>query len=210
MDLAELRYRRAWARIAGLMYWLVFLFDFSGMTLRRSPAGHWLSLIGGLLTIPLAYGLYAAVAPVQKTISATAFAFRLFEIALTLISVAFGFATIRAAWPDSPLLQLAHWDHSTSFSAFVFTIGSTLFFLLFFRSHIIPVAYSALGIFASLVAFAACLVHLVHPAFPAMTMWAWIPMIFAELGTGAWLLFRSVDYSSSPAALTSVRLRSGV
>jgi hypothetical protein len=206
MNATEAGYRRAWARIAGLMYWLVFVFDFAGMSLHGTVTAHWFSLIGGLLTIPLAYGLYAAVAPVQKIVAMTAFGFRLLEIVLTLTSVIAGFPAIRSAWHGSPLVRLAHWDHSTSFSAFVFTIGSTLFFLLFFRSRIIPVALSALGIFASVLAFAACLAHLVHPAFRAMAMWAWIPMIFAELGTGAWLLVRSVRYSGEltlPAALRS-------
>jgi Domain of unknown function (DUF4386) len=199
VDAREAGYRRAWARIAGLMYWLVFVFDFSGMTRSGTPVGHWLSLIGGLLTIPLAYGLYAAVAPVQQTVAMTALGFRGAEIVLTLTSVLAGFPAIRSAWAGTPVLELAQWDHSTSFSAFVFTIGSTLFFILFFRSRIIPMALSVLGIFASVAAFGACLAHLIRPAFPAMTIWPWIPMILAELLTGAWLLIRSVRYSHRAA-----------
>lgn len=197
MDLREKAYRQAWARIAGLMFWLVFVFDFAGMSLHRTTAAHWLSLIGGLLTLPLAYGLYAALSPVHKTLAITAFAFRLSEIFLTLTSVLAGFPAIRDALAaGSPMLQLAQWDRSTSFSAFLFTIGSTLFFFLFYRSRLIPVALSLLGIFASLLAFGACLIHLIRPSFPAMAMWAWIPMIPAELVTGAWLLIRSVPYSA--------------
>lgn len=198
MDGRELRYRRAWARIAGLMFWLVFIFDFAGMSLHGSDAAHWLSLTGGLLTIPLAFGLYAAVAPVHRTVARTAFGCRLFEIGLTLISVTAAFPAIRSGWPGSPLLRLASWGNSTAFGAFAFTIGSTLFFLLFFRSRIIPAVLSVLGIFASILAFGACLAHLVHPQFPAMTMWAWIPLIPGELLTGAWLLIRSVRYAPSP------------
>lgn len=130
MDAREIGYRRMWARIAGLMFWLVFVFDFAGMKQSGTSTGHWLSFIGGLLTIPLAYGLYATVAPVHKSLAVSAFAFRLLEIALTLISVSAGFPAIRTALAGSSLLQLAHWDNSTSFAAFVFTIGSTLFFLL--------------------------------------------------------------------------------
>ena len=108
MNARELAYRRAWARIAGLMYWLVFIFDFTGMNLGDTPAGHWLSLAGGLLTIPLAYGLYAAVAPVQKTVAIAAFGFRLAEIALSLTSVAAAFPLVRSAWAGSPFLRIAH------------------------------------------------------------------------------------------------------
>jgi len=199
MDAHESEYRRTCARIAGLMYWLVFVFDFSGMSLGNTPTAHWLSLAGGLLTIPLAYGLYAAVAPVQKTVARIAFGFRLVEIVLTLTSVAAAFQAIRSAWPDSFFMRVAQWDDSTAFAAFVFTIGSTLFFLLFLRSRIIPAPLSALGVFASIVALGACFAHLVRPSFPAFTMWAWIPIMLAELVTGAWLMIRSVCYAPGPA-----------
>lgn len=195
MDAREVAYRRAWARVAGLMYWLVFVFDFSGMQAGDSAAGHWLSLIGGLLTIPLAYGLYAAVAPVQKTVAATALGFRSVEILLTLTSVVASFSAVRRAWAGSAFLRLAAWNNSTGFPAFVFTIGSTLFFLLFFRSRIIPLALSVLGVFGSLLAFAICLAHLVRPAIPVYAMAAWIPIMLGELLTGAWLLIRSVRYA---------------
>jgi hypothetical protein len=199
MDAQESEYRRAWARIAGLMFWLVFIFDFAGMSLHGTATAHWLSLVGGLFTIPLAYGLYVAVAPVRKSIAATAFGFRIAEIVLTLTSVIASFPSIRAVWTGSPFLRIAEWDNATNFAAFLFTIGSTLFFYLFFRSRMIPLALSILGVFASIVALAACFTHLVRPAFPSMTMWVWIPMIPAELITGAWLLIRSVRYDRRPA-----------
>jgi uncharacterized protein DUF4386 len=201
MDAREARYRRVWARIAGLMFWLVFVFDFSGMLLHGKPQAHWLSLIGGLLTLPLAYGLYVAVAPLAKTVAMAAFAFRFGEIALTLMSVLASFPAIRVAWSGTPALALVKWERSTSFSAFLFTIGSTLFFLIFLRSRAIPLALSLLGVFASVLAFGACFAHLVRPEFPALAMAAWIPMILAELLTGVWLLMRPVRYAAalSPA-----------
>ncbi len=204
MDAREVAYRRAWARIAGLMYWLVFGFDFAGMMRGGTPIGHWLSLIGGLLTIPLACGLYAAVAPVHRTIAATAFGFRLLEIALTLLSVAAAFPAIHAAWSGSPVLRLAEWNNSTGFPALVFTVGSTLFFLLFFRARLIPLAHSALGIVGSVLAFAACLAHLIRPAIPLFIMALWIPIMLGELLTGAWLLIRSVRYDLISARGTAL------
>lgn len=201
MDATEVAYRRLWARIAGLMYWLVFAFDFSGMSLGDRAKGHWLSLTGGLLTIPLAYGLYAALVPVQKAIARTAFGFRLVEIVLTLTSVIAAFPAVRSGLTDSGLLRLAQWDDATGFPAFVFTIGSTLFFILFVRSRTIPLALSLLGLAASIVAFGACLAHLVRPAFPVFTMWLWIPIMLGELLTGAWLLIRSVRYAPSAVSV---------
>src|SRR5229473_3067192 len=117
------RSQRAWARIAGLMYWIVLLADSSLGTL---------------------------------------------------------------------LLHLAHWDNKTAFAAFVFTIGSTIFFYLFVKSGSIPRVLAWWGLFASVVAMAACLMHLLQPSFPAMTMYAWIPMLLAETSTGLWLLIKSV------------------
>jgi hypothetical protein len=55
------------------MYWVVFVFDFSGMKLGNTPKAYWLLLAGGLLTIPLAYGLYAALVPARKTVAAPRF-----------------------------------------------------------------------------------------------------------------------------------------
>lgn len=200
MNQPELAYRRAWARIAGLMFWLVFLFDFAGMRYSASATGHWLSLIGGLLTIPLALGLWAAVAPVHSGWANAAVGFRLFEIALTLLSVLAGFPAVRFAWSGSAIgagfLQLAQWGDSTSFAAFVFTMGSTIFFALFLYGRLIPRILSSLGVFASVLAWLACLVHLLRPPFPVMTMWAWIPMILAETSTGVWLLFKAVRYQT--------------
>lgn len=204
MDAREVAYRRAWARVAGLMYWLVFLFDFTGMKLGATSVARWLSLTGGLLTIPLAYGLYAAVAPVQRAVARTALGFRILEIVLTLTSVLAAFPLIHSAWSGSTMLRVAAWDHSTSFSAFVFTIGSTLFFLLFLRARIIPVALSTFGVVGSVAAFAVCLAHLVRPAIPVFLMAAWIPIMLGELIAGAWLLVRSVRYEAAPAHMRAV------
>ena len=199
MDAREARYRRVWARIAGLMFWLVFVFDFSGMLLHGKPVSHWLSLIGGLLTLLLAYGLYVAVAPLAKTMAVAAFLFRLGEIALTLTSVLGSFPAIHAAWSGTPALAFVRWERATSFSAFLFTIGSTLFFLIFLLSRAIPLPLSLLGVIASMMAFGACLTHLIRPAFPALSMGLWIPMILAELLTGLWLMIRTVRYATAPS-----------
>ena len=190
------RSQRAWARIAGLMYWIVLIADLAGMQLHATALGRPLTLAGSLFTVPLALGLYHAVRPVQTVLAVSALGFRLLEAALGFISTMAGFTVVRTQLADSSLgtslLRLAHWDNRTAFAAFVFTIGSTIFFYLFVKSGYIPRVLAWWGLFASVVAMTACLAHLLRPSFPAMTMYAWIPMLLAETTTGLWLLIKSV------------------
>lgn len=192
--------QRTWARIAGLLYWIVLVVDLTGMQIHSMTMGRSLMLTGSLLTVPLALGLYHAVRPVQATFALGALCFRLSEAALGVLSTVAGFPSVRSWLADSSLgmalLHLAHWDSATAFAAFLFTMGSTIFFGLFVKSQYIPAALAWLGLFASVLALAACLIHLFHPAFPAMTMYAWSPMLLAETSTGLWLLIKSVKVTN--------------
>lgn len=185
--------QQRWARVAGLMFWVVLILDITA-TQIHSPFGRALALAGALCVVPLALGLYYALRPVQPALAATALGFRFLEAALGLASILAGYASVRGSLQATALgrafLNLAAWDHATVFDAFVFTIGSTIFFYLFVKSGYIPRVLAWLGLFASVLAFAACLTHLLHPAFPAMTMYAWTPALLAETSTGLWLLFK--------------------
>jgi hypothetical protein len=192
----DLRSQRTWARIAGLTYWLVLVVDLGGMQLHSKTASRSLLLTGSVLTIPLALGLYYALRPVQSVLALSALGFRLVEAALGILSTLAGFAAVQTALTPlslgGNLLDLARWDDRTAFAAFVFTIGSTFFFYLFVKSAYIPRILGWLGLFASVLALSACLTHLLRPAFPAMTMYAWFPMLLAETSTGLWLVVNSV------------------
>jgi len=192
----DVRSQRAWARVAGLMYWLVLVLDLSGMQLHSAVARKSLMLAGSIFTIPLALGLYHALRPVQRVLASSALGFRLAEAALGILSTLTGFAGVQAGISrlslGEKLLDLARWDVSTAFGAFVFTIGSTIFFYLFVKSASIPGILAWLGLCASMLAFSACLTHLLRPAFPAMTMYAWLPMLLGETSTGLWLVIKSM------------------
>ena len=192
----DVRSQRAWARIAGAMYWLVLVVDLSGMQLRSAPVGRLLMLAGSVFTIPLGLGLYYALRPVQNVLASSALCFRLLEAALGILSTLLAFGGVQAGLAHlklgGMLVDLARWDNRTAFAAFVFTIGSTIFFYLFVRSGYIPRILAWLGLCASLLAFSACLTHLVRPTFPAMTIFAWFPMLLAETSTGLWLVIKSV------------------
>jgi len=196
----DVRSQRSWARIAGLMYWLVLAVDLSGMQLRSPATSKSLMLAGSVFTIPLSLGLYYALRPVQSILASTALGFRLAEAALGILSTLAGFAGVQARLSPmglgGKLLELAHWDNRTAFGAFVFTIGSTVFFYLFVKSTYIPATLAWLGMGASMLAFSACLMHLLRPAFPAMTMYAWLPMLLGETSTGLWLIVKSLKIAN--------------
>lgn len=183
------------------MYWVVLVVDLTGMQLHSAVASRSLMLAGSFFTIPLALGLYYALRPVQRNLAVSALGFRLTEAALGLIATVTGFECVKAELANSSvgtmLLHLAHWDNTTAFDAFVFTIGSTIFFWLFVMSGYIPRVLTWSGLFASVVAFAACLTHLLRPTFPAMTMYAWLPMLISEISTGLWLAIKSVEVRDS-------------
>src|SRR5260370_33995465 len=84
------RSQRAWARIAGLMYWIVLVADLTGVPLHSTVMGRPLMLAGSLFTVPLALGLYYAVSPVQTALAASSLGFRLLEAALGFISTVAG------------------------------------------------------------------------------------------------------------------------
>jgi hypothetical protein len=192
----EFESRRAWARLAGLMYLLVLVVDLTGMQIPRPLLGKSLMLTGSLLTVPLALGLYFTLKVFQPITSGIALACRLMEALVGTIATLASFESVRTAFGGThsgrAALELIEWNKGTSFGAFVFAIGSTLFFIVFLRSASIPRTLSWLGLVASLVALAACTTHLVWPSFPAMNAPAWIPMLVAEISTGCWLLFRPI------------------
>ena len=200
--------QRAWARIAGLMYLVTLIVDITGTQMASPTLSRALAFAGALCVIPLALGLYYTLKPVAPALAAAALGFRLLEASLGAVSTTSGFAAIseRLAQtaPGVGVLHVAHWDHTASFSAFVFTIGSTIFFALFVRSRYLPRVLSWWGLFSSVVALAACTTHLVRPSYDAMTIAAWVPMLIGEISTGLWLLIKAVRIEPSPPAAASL------
>jgi hypothetical protein len=188
--------RRLWARVAGLAYLLVLGVDLTGLQLSHQLLGKSLMLAGSLFVVPLALGLYFTLKVFQPLTSAIALVCRLVEVLIGLVASVVRFDTVRSAFAGahfgSVILKFVDWNTATSFDALIFTIGSTLFFVVFVRSASIPRVLGWLGLVASILACAACVTHLVRPNFPALSAIPWIPMLLAELSTGSWLLFRSV------------------
>jgi hypothetical protein len=108
--------QRAYARLAGLMYFLVLGFDVAGALIGSSIGGgdnfvetshrimasetlsrigHCCSLVGSLSTIPLAIGLYVAVKPFDRNLAMIALLFRVVESAIGALGIAVSFGVLQ-------------------------------------------------------------------------------------------------------------------
>ena len=205
--------QRAGARVAGLMYLVTLVVDIGGMRVDSVAASRELSFAGALCVIPLALGLFRPLRPFAAMAAGWALGFRLLEVALGVLTITVGIAGVHAKLTESRLgtgvLDFAHWASAAALSAFVFTIGSTIFFYLFVRSGYIPRVLAGWGLIASVLTFGACGMHLVRPAIAAMTMAAWGPMLIAEVSTGLWLLIKAVRVEASPTGAREPALRAG-
>jgi hypothetical protein len=108
--------QRAYARFAGLMYFLVLGFDIAGLLITSSIVGGGnfveasqrimasetlyriglcCSLAGSLSTIPLAIGLYVAVKPADRNLAMMALLFRVAEAAIGGMGIIMGFTVLQ-------------------------------------------------------------------------------------------------------------------
>src|SRR5258708_17210519 len=77
-------------------------------------------------------------------------------------------------------------------SAIFFSIGSILFFYLFFKSRYIPRILSVFGVFASVVVTGMCFASLILPEYAATLQYGWAPLALAQVTTSFWLMFKAV------------------
>ena len=108
--------QRGYARLAGLMYLLVLVFDIAGMVVVSAVRGSggfldashtivaWeplyrlgllLGLAGSLCTIPLAVGLYVALRPIDGNLALMGLLFRMVEAATGAMGTSSAFATLQ-------------------------------------------------------------------------------------------------------------------
>jgi hypothetical protein len=86
-------------------------------------------------------------------------------------------------------------------SAILFSIGSLIFFYLFFKSTYIPQIISIFGIFASVMVTLVGFAILISPDVTGVIQFGWLPMIIAEITTGVWLLFKGLRPINAPSNL---------
>lgn len=163
-----------------------------------------LQLLASVFTVVLAYALYEVLRPVHEGMARLALYFRLGE-AFGGLTTFLSFAALSLqANPDylqlmgaTQLKAMVALANSANFASFnittlLFGFGSTLFFYLFTRTRYLPLALSAFGLFASVVALLTSIANLILPAWAHVIGFGWIPVFVAEVVIGLWLLIRGV------------------
>ena len=150
----------------------------------------------------LAFALYVTLKPIDNLLAQIAMYFRLGESFIGGAAMIFSF--FRLGLYTSPqslaaldtnqsqaLVSVTRIANSASvnISAIFFSIGSVIFFYLFFKSSYIPKVLSGFGIFASIIVTIICFGSLIFPERAAMLQYGWAPMAIAEVVTGFWLMF---------------------
>jgi len=132
--------------------------------------------------------------------------FRLGESFIGSVGVIFGFARLQLYTSASTgqlqsLVDLTRYAGLAVYniSALCFSIGSILFYCLFFKSRYIPRTLSAFGVFASVIVTILCFGSLIFPEHAATLQYGWAPMAVAEVATGIWLIIFAVKNPSAPA-----------
>jgi hypothetical protein len=212
------RTQRRYARLAGFLFLWLIITGLAGMMLNEHIAGsgtfaetakriaaserlYRLGLLSELTetlsALLLGFALYATLKPIDKLLAQLAMYWRMAESLIGAVGVIFGFVALRAYTSTQPadqaqtIVALTHYLGSGTYNvgALCFSIGSTIFFYLFFKSRYIPAWLSGLGVFASVVVTILCVGTLLFPEYKSTLNYGWMPMAVAEIVTGFWLMF---------------------
>jgi len=217
--------QRTYARVAGLMYLAVLGFDIADLWIESAIRGNGSFLdtahhiqaseglyriallsgvVGTMMTVLLAVGLYVTLRPVDANLALIALLFRIVETATGAVGAVSAFATLQAyltanhsngleASQLAVLVDVTSSASGFSVAAIFFCVGSTIFFYLFLRSGYIPRILAAWGVFASVLYLLAFVVSLIATqASGILIAISSIPILIAELSTGLWLLIRGI------------------
>jgi hypothetical protein len=162
-------------------------------------------LIESLSVVLLAFALYVTLKPVNKLLARIAMYWKLGESFIGGVMIIFSFLTLHLYGSPQSLGALGNEQSRalvdlTRHAAFVaynicgifFSIGSVLFFYLFFKSRYIPRILSTFGVFASVIVTAICFAGLTFPEHAATLQYGWAPVAIAEIITGFWLMIFAV------------------
>jgi len=165
-------------------------------------------LVEALSAAVLAFALYVTLKPVNPLLAQMAMYWRLMEAIIGSVGMIFSFARLGAymsppSIQSQALVDLTHYAGTASYNiaAISFSIGSALFYYLFFKSRYIPRILSAFGVLASFAVTVLCFGTLIFPERTASFQYVgWVPMAVAEVVTGFWLMLFAIHESdrSSP------------
>lgn len=162
-------------------------------------------LIESVSVVLLAFALYVTLKPVDRFLAQIAMYWKLGESFIGGVMIVFSFLTLRlyispqslGAWgtdQSQALVELTRHGASVAYdiSAIFFSVGSTLFFYLFFKSRYIPRSLSTFGVFASVVVTIISFGSLIIPEHAMTFQYGWGPIAIAEIITGSWLILFAV------------------
>jgi len=167
-----------------------------------------------LAVVPLFWGLYVILKPVNRDLALLAVFWRLTETALISTALLNQLVALKylagteylKVFQDNQLYALMNVSMSTYgsglFTGFVpLGLGSTVFAYLFYKSRYVPRLIGAWGIFASLLIGLACFLLIIFPKIsPYVYPYSMVPMFFYEVGLGLWLWIKGVKTSPGFAA----------
>jgi hypothetical protein len=178
------------AKIAGAMFLCLILLYFTeqlitshidSATVKRITELS-INLIYLASTLFLIFSLYQILKPVHKKLAQLAMYWRLGEALIIFIMMIFSFE------------GKAH-TIGFNISSILFSIGSFIFFYLFFKSRYIPKLMSVFGLFASIMITIVGFGILIFPNHSDIILPGWIPMLIAEITIGTRLLFKGLRSS---------------
>jgi hypothetical protein len=168
-----------------------------------------------LAVVPLFWGLYVILKPVNRDLALLAVFWRLTETALISTALINHLVALKylagndylKVFADNQLYALMNVSMSTYGSA-LFTgfvplgFGSAIFAWLFYKSAYVPRFIGALGIFASLLLGLSCFLLIIFPKIsPIVYPYSMVPMFFYEVGLGLWLWIKGVKTGTDAEAV---------
>lgn len=162
------------------------------------------ALVETLSVLVVAFALYVTLKPVDKLLAQLAMYWRFLEGFIGAVGVILAFARLGAYTSQSEgLVDLTRHAGAAVFNiaSLSFSIGSALFYYVFYKSRYIPRILSAFGLFASVLVTILCFVGLMFPEAASKFQYIeWAPMALAEVVTGFWLMFGKLQpMAVSPA-----------
>ena len=161
--------------------------------------------VGWILIVFLAFSLYVILRPVNKRLAQLALFLEIGQACIGAVTVMFSFATLwlYTAAPDTAtfhpaqlkaLVAVTQYTAGTGFqiSMMFLSVGSTIFFYLFYKSGFFPRRFAAFSAFASVVLFLVSAGFLLFPEYESRLLIGWAPMGIAEVGTAFWLMIRGI------------------
>ena len=161
--------------------------------------------VGWILIVFLAFSLYVTLRPVNRRLAQVALFLEIGQASIGAVTVMFSFATLwlysaapaTATCPPAQLQTLVAVTQNTAGTGFqismmFLSVGSTIFFYLFYKSGFFPRRFAAFSAFASVVLFFVSAGFLLFPAYESRLLIGWAPMGIAEVGTAFLLMIRGI------------------